>query len=96
MIPNTIIIAIVVVGAYAAAQPPFPYCQQRSIFHEGPLALNERVLFDMDDAFTGYNLDIQIASETKAATIRPKFQELDRKDSYIADLISHHIQSKGN
>ena len=50
----------------------------------------------MDDAFSGYNLDIQIASQTKAASITDKFLKLDRKQTYIADLISHHIQSKGN
>lgn len=40
MIRALVILGLILVGAYCAAQPPMPFCNSKKIFREGPLAIN--------------------------------------------------------
>jgi len=50
----------------------------------------------MAQSFSGYNLDIQLTSNNTFATMSKKIRELDRVNTYLANVISHYIEKKDN
>ena len=91
-----LLLVLTVLGCALAVRAPVPYCNSRPIYKEGPLAYEERITHDMDTAFSGYNLDIQLASNSTCASLTKKFTQEDNMGSYFPGLISHHIEHSGN
>lgn len=46
--------------------------------------------------FSGYNLDITLASKNTFAVLNKKLTEIDRHDGYFPDIISHYVEHDGN
>ena len=91
-----LLLVLAILGSSFAANAPSPYCNSRPIYKEGPLTYEERLSHDMDDAFSGYNLDIELASNNSFAKMSKKFMEVDRMNVYFPNLIAHHIEHNGN
>ena len=79
-----------------SAKPPAPFCQSRPILKELPLTYEEKLATDMAQLFSGYNLDIELASNNSFVKINKKFIEVDRMNTYLQGLIAHHIEHKDN
>jgi hypothetical protein len=50
----------------------------------------------MSSTFSGYNLNITVASNNSWADITQKWHLLDRKEAYYPGLISHYVEPKDN
>jgi len=50
----------------------------------------------MDESFSGYNLEIELTSNNTFATLSKKLVELDRRNSYLSNMVSHYIEKKDN
>ena len=90
------ILIMVLLSAATASKIPVPFCHSRPLFKETALSYEEKLSHDAADFFSGYNLDIAIASNNSFARISKKFQELDRMNTYLPGLISHHIEHNQN
>jgi hypothetical protein len=87
---------VLVLQAAAIARAPTPFCQSKPLFKQFPLAVEELISHDMSDTFSGYNLNITLASNNTIASISRKFEILDRHNSYFPNIISHYIEPRDN
>lgn len=70
MIRNILLLSLVVAYAMAESKAPSPFCVVKPMIKESPLALHETLKVDLDDYFSGYNLNFQLASNNSFATIK--------------------------
>lgn len=54
------------------------------------------MIVNLDDLFTGYNLDLSLASNHSFALLTKKMTLLDQKDGYFPNIISHYVEHDGN
>ena len=80
----------------SVARLPSPYCNSKPLFKQTPLSPKELRSHDMSDAFSGYNLNITLASNNSFASMTPKFLELDKRNYHFPIIISHHVEHNGN
>ena len=91
MIRNILLLSLVVVSAFAIARAPVPYCSIRPELKQVPLSLGEQMIVNMDGLFTGYNLDIALATNHSFALLTKKMTLLDQIDGYFPNIISHYV-----
>lgn len=72
MIRNLVLLCLVVVGAMSASRAPTPYCMAHQYIDQAPLSYGERYDVKLDNMFSGYNLDLNVISNTTFAKITKK------------------------
>jgi hypothetical protein len=75
----------------AAARAPVPYCVAHQYIDQAPLSQGERLEVQLDNMFSGYNLDLSIASNNTFARLNKKLLQIDRKPAYLPNIISHQV-----
>ena len=95
MIRGYLLLSLVVLSVLGA-KAPIPYCVAKPEFKEVPLSLGEQMIVNLDTLFSGYNLDISLASKNSFAILNKKITELDRPDGYFPNIISHYVEHNGN
>jgi hypothetical protein len=58
--------------------------------------LGEQMIVNLDGMFTGYNLDISLATNHSFALLMKKMTLLDSLDGYFPNIISHYVEHDGN
>ena len=91
-----LLLVLLVVHTNAIARAPTPYCQSKPLFKQFPITAYELMYHDMADTFSGYNLNITLASESNLASMTRKWQILDRSLNYFPNIISHYVEQKDN
>ena len=93
-----ILCLLLVQAAVSIAKAPTPYCISKPMYQQIPLSADEKLGHDMSLSFSGYNLDIKVASPNSSnyATVTNKFIQLDRRGGYIPNIISHFVEQNGN
>lgn len=96
MIRGVLLLSLVVLQVLSAAKAPVPYCVAKPEFKEVPLSLGEQMIVSLDTLFSGYNLDLTLASKNSFAMLNKKLTELDRLNGYFPNIISHYVEHVGN
>ena len=69
----TLLVVILVQQCQAAARAPIPYCLSKPIYKEFPLTFEEACDYDLEQIFSGYNLNISLAKGNNVASVGRKF-----------------------
>lgn len=96
MIHKFVVFTLVVVGVFTAARAPVPHCVAHPVLEQAPLSIGERLDVQIDGFFSGYNLDLTVASNNTFARLNKKLTQTDNKTGYYPNVISHHIEHNGN
>lgn len=91
-----LLLLILVLQVWSIARAPLPFCQSKPLFKQFPLTVEELLSHDMADTFSGYNLQINLVGENPIASISRKWEVLDTKKTYFANIISHYLEPKDN
>ena len=90
-IQSLLILVALIAFAHQASLVPKPFCKAKALASHVPLSAGETLFHDMADAFSGYNLNISLATEHSFASLSSKFSQLDSKNTYLPNIISHHV-----
>jgi hypothetical protein len=72
MIFNLVIVSLFLVGSINGPAP-VPHCSMNHVISQAPLSEGEKLLVNVDPIFSGYNLNITIASNSRSfARLNPK------------------------
>jgi hypothetical protein len=85
-----------IISACAIAKAPVPSCTAKTLYKQFPLTVGEILTHDMDRSFSGYNLNITLATNNSFASLTRKWDTLDRRGGYYPGIISHYIEPKDN
>ena len=91
-----LLIALMAVQIHTAARAPVPYCFSKPIYKEFPLTFEESIDYDVEQIFSGYNLNITLDKGSEVASVGRKTSIIDRKEQHFPSIISHFIEKKGN
>ena len=91
-----VLTACLLATGLGAAFAPEPFCLSKPLYKQFPLVMEEVLSHDFAQSFSGFNLDIQLTSNNTFATMSKKLRELDRRNSYIFEMVSHYIEKKDN
>jgi hypothetical protein len=50
----------------------------------------------VSEIFSGYNLDIKLASNNSFASVTEKLIQLDKRGAYLPNIIAHQVEKNGN
>lgn len=87
-----LILFCLVLSCAISAKAPAPYCVAKPSLKALPLSYGEQIIHSVDDLFSGYNLDISIASDSGSfARLNKKMQLIDQFSGYFPGIISHYV-----
>lgn len=93
----TILLLAAIVTIAAASKTPVPTCNSPKIaLQDLPISLQETQTFNMDDFFSGYNLNITIPSKVDGVDIRPKLFKTAGEAKPMPGLKNYHFSHRGN
>lgn len=94
-----LLVAVLLLVAAAGLSPePIPSCSTPNIvLQDLPVSLNEIQSFNVNDIFTGFNLDFELSSTTPDFVyLRAKTELYKSFDTQQPGLKSHHLEHNGN
>ena len=75
-VKSTLLLSILItlfVQTWTAAKAPVPYCFSKPIYKEFPLTVEEACDYDLEQIFSGYNLNISLMKGSDVASVGRKW-----------------------
>jgi len=92
-----LLLAAVLLSLAAASRVPVPSCSSPKInLQDFPISLQETQSFDMNDIFSGYNLNITIPNRPDFVFLREKLTTLKKAPKNQSGLRNYHLGNEGN
>jgi hypothetical protein len=89
--------AALLLSLATASKAPIPSCNSpRIALQDFPISIQETQSFDMNDIFTGYNLNITIPSRPEFVFLREKLTTLKKAPKNQSGLRNYHLSNEGN
>lgn len=96
--PTTfLILAALLLSLAAASVAPVPTCNSpRIALQDLPISLRETQSFDLNDFFSGYNLNFSVITKPEFVFLRDKLTTLKQTPKNQSGLRNYHLASEGN
>jgi hypothetical protein len=96
--PTTfLLLAALLLSLAAASVAPVPTCNSpRTALQDLPISLRETQSFDLNDFFSGYNLNFSIPTKPEFVFLRDKLTTLKQTAKNQSGLRNYHLGSEGN
>ena len=92
-----LVLAICLLATVHASKVPLPSCNSPKIaLQDWPISLHETQQFNLDNFFSGYNLNLTIPSKPDFVQLRPKIQQTAVVNKPMPGLQSYHYAHMGN
>lgn len=96
MIRKVLLLILATTFVIAISEAPIPHCVAHDFALEGPLSVGEKITFGLNRMFSGYNLNLTLASNNSIGKLVGRIEKIDEQAGHYHNVIDQHIEHDGN